>query len=92
MNEHVAQRVFDAVVHAEIAHLLTGTPQSVFLKRQAKCHTGATKKMLTHVSQLPDLQSAIDTFLEEFNDQNSEQIPALSQRGQKDSGSRWYGL
>lgn len=74
MNEHVAQRVFDAVVHAEIAHLLTGTPQSVFLKRQAKRHTGATKKMLTHVSQLPDLQAAIDTFLEEFNDYDEDPV------------------
>lgn len=74
MNEHVAQRVFDAVVHAEIAHLMTGTPQSLFLKRQAKRHTGATKKMLTHVSMLPNLQSAIDTFLEEFNDYEEDAV------------------
>lgn len=89
MNEHVAQRVFDAVVHAELAYLLAGTSQSVFLKRQANRHTGATKKMLTHVSRLPNLQSAIDTFLEEFNDHNEDPVPAdCSSRRQEPSSVR----
>ena len=75
MNEHVAQRVFDAVVHAELAYLLTGIPQSVFLKRQANRHTGTAKKLLLHVAQLPDLKASIDTFLEEFRDYEEEKVP-----------------
>lgn len=75
MNPHVAQRVFDAVVHAELAHLLVGTPQSVFLQRQANRHSGATKKLLLHVAQLPDLQASINTFLEEFRDHEKEKVP-----------------
>lgn len=66
MNPHVADKLFHELFLASVAFYLAGTPLSESLRKQANRHRGETQRMLRHISELPDLPSKIETFIEEM--------------------------
>jgi hypothetical protein len=66
MNPHVADRLFDELFVAGVAFYLAGKPLSVSLRQQARRHRGATQRMLVKFSELPDLPSRFDQYLQEM--------------------------
>lgn len=71
MTPSTAQRLFDALTHAGIA-AANGTPIRTYLRQQANLHHGETRRMLKTISELPDIETFMSTFLREMsNDSES---------------------
>ena len=68
MNPHVAQRLLDALTHADLAYYLRGISHAEFLRQQANLHRGDTRRQLLRIAELPDIPLFIETFLENLND------------------------
>lgn len=69
MNQHAADKLFNELTAAEIAHILLGTPVDEFLRRRANKHNGEVKKHLLRISSLgADASIFLDYFIEGMED------------------------
>lgn len=66
MNQHVAEKLYDALFVSGVRHYLAGTPLSESLRQQAWRHRGATRRMLLQFAELPNLPARLEQFIQEM--------------------------
>lgn len=75
MNPHVAQRLLDAAVHADLAFHATGTPHEQTLRKLHRQAKGDFEKQLGRLLQLgPDLPKWIEAFTAEFIEPDPKEV------------------
>jgi hypothetical protein len=73
MNPHAADRLFNELTAAEMAHQLTGISVADFLKRRANRYHGETKKQMLRIAALgKDTDVWMDFFLGGMNEGDEE--------------------
>ncbi len=69
MNQHAAQKLFNELTNAELAHRLRGVSVAEYCRRRANQYHGETRRELLKVAALGlDANRFMDFFLAEFED------------------------
>lgn len=89
MNQHVAQRLLDAIVHADMAFHATGIPHEQTLRRLSRQAKGDMRRQLERLLQLgPALPTWIEAFTAEFIEPELEGLSNESSDQQRHQAAR----